>query len=178
MASLVRQRLPACSSDWPSIKPIWFPPILLAIEDGYVECDPHMEIGTTVVPLQDVAKEPVGALYLEAFRPYDAKGDHLCDPTHAVRAMLCICRNMGRIGIAHERALKRLVRKATMGRYFRFSWSFPLLEYMLEIVGDAETAAADLDYTSEETTDDDEEEPQEENTRSNITIPEKARGQG
>lgn len=144
LAQLVKQHYPVLGPMWPAA-----PRVLLAIEDGHEECEPFLRMDGKTVPLREVAKESVGALYLAAFKPYDAMGNHMCDPSQAVRAMLHICRQVGRIGLAHRLALVRLVRKATTGRYFHFSRSVALLEYMLEIVGDTENSAVDLDWDSD-----------------------------
>ena len=118
---------------------------LLAIKDGPEDCNPRMYVHGQAVPMHEVAVDPMGKLYLDSLRPYDAMGDHICYPTRAVGAMLHLCRQWGRIGLAHRQPLVRLVRMATRGKYF-FSRSYALLECMLGFIGNPETERVDLPF--------------------------------
>ena len=122
--------------------------------------------------MESVSQLPAGKHYIDAFRPYDAQGDHACLPQQALVAVMRICQTLGRSVLRHRSAVRRLVRRATIVSHFHFRHSFPLMEYVLEILGGEDMQ----DDTTSDEEDDEEEEAGAED--SDTTSYEEAMGEG
>lgn len=139
MAAQTRLRLPhLCAEPLP----------LLPIEDGCEDADPRMHYREHTLTLHHGLDSGTGLRYMQAFAPFDVHGEHACRPWRALQAVRRLYLQSNRSLRTHGSALRRLVNQAVVNGYFRFSKSYPLLEYLSECLDNDVSTDPDSDSYS------------------------------